>query len=498
MDMHERLLTRERRGSRFCMAVPLEPSTEPSQEPAASRETAISCLVRLGAQYSIDIKVEAIFRETAGESDRLPVSNLIKLADEFGLHAEWSRLDWHELKRTGLSRPLLIIRENSDAVIVTGDGRAGVEEVSIWDPRHDGVIFYVQREDFEHTWNGHALIAAPREHGETLTLQPRQGGDTAIISNVPERLSSPPEIVVNEESRLALVPIRGTSTADNAAKQPRSPRPLIITASAAIVTIASIAIFLLVRVGPDDTVAVDTVARAGADTPPQSQTEPGQTAANGAIASVSDSNKTVVTAAALAPAEGQDSTAPDAVRPRIASMSETDSNAARPEPRAPTAAQALPQATAEAVSPAPAEPSSAADLTSVVSAPAGLPAASRSSATASSGETRFGGDPSTATSATGPANEPSAVELAALLARGDVLLSKGDLLAARLFYERAADGGYGQAALKLGETFDPVFLDRAHLRGARGDWSMAVSWYRRARDLGAPDAEILLQTLEAK
>jgi TPR repeat protein len=85
-----------------------------------------------------------------------------------------------------------------------------------------------------------------------------------------------------------------------------------------------------------------------------------------------------------------------------------------------------------------------------------------------------------------------------LLARGDVLFSKGDLLAARLFYERAADGGDGQAALKLGETFDPVFLDRAHLPGARGDWSMALSWYRRARDLGVTEAEIMLKSLETK
>ena len=95
-------------------------------------------------------------------------------------------------------------------------------------------------------------------------------------------------------------------------------------------------------------------------------------------------------------------------------------------------------------------------------------------------------------------HDSPAPEIAALLARGDVLFSKGDLLAARLFYERAADGGNGQAALKLGETFDPVFLDRAHLRAAHGDWSIALSWYRRARDLGVGEAEILLKSLEAK
>jgi Peptidase C39 family len=466
------------------MAVPLEPSTEFFQEPAASRETAISCLVRLGARHSIDIKVETARRETTGESERLTVSNLIQLADEFGLHAEWSRLDWHELKRTGLSRPLLILRENADAVIVTGDGRAGAEEVSIWDPRHDGVIFYVQREDFEQTWNGHALIVAPKEQGEALALQPQRDGDAAMVSTVSERPSPPPEILVKKESRPTPVPVTGPLTADDAGKQPHSPRSLIIIASAAIVTIASIAIFVLVHLGPDNTAAIHAVAKDGANDPAQSQTEPRKTVADRAVAGASEStaNKAVGIAAAPAPAADQDSPAPDAARPPIAPNSETDSNAARPKPPAS----------------APAEPSSETDLTGVASSQPVLPADPSSSAPASTGETQFDGDTNIATSATAPAHQSSPAELAALLARGDVLFTKGDLLAARLFYERAADGGNGQAALRLGETFDPVFLDQAHLRGARGDWSIALSWYRRARDLGVAEAEFLLKSLEAK
>ena len=85
-----------------------------------------------------------------------------------------------------------------------------------------------------------------------------------------------------------------------------------------------------------------------------------------------------------------------------------------------------------------------------------------------------------------------------LLARGDGLLGTGDVASARLFYERAADAGEGQAAVRLGKTFDPVFLVYAHLRGVRSDVSMASSWYRRARDLGASEAAVLLQRLEAK
>ena len=44
----------------------------------------------------------------------------------------------------------------------------------------------------------------------------------------------------------------------------------------------------------------------------------------------------------------------------------------------------------------------------------------------------------------------------------------------------------------------PFFLDRVRLRGVRGDPGAALFWYRRARDLGAADAEVLMKALEAK
>jgi hypothetical protein len=91
-----------------------------------------------------------------------------------------------------------------------------------------------------------------------------------------------------------------------------------------------------------------------------------------------------------------------------------------------------------------------------------------------------------------------AEDMGALLARGDTLLSVGDVVSARLFYERAADAGGGVAAIRLGETFDPLFLDRVHLRGVRGDPGAALFWYRRARDLGVAEAEVLLKALEAE
>jgi hypothetical protein len=102
-----------------------------------------------------------------------------------------------------------------------------------------------------------------------------------------------------------------------------------------------------------------------------------------------------------------------------------------------------------------------------------------------------------------PRNQPtvptfSAAETAGLLARGDWLFATGDIAAARLLYERAADAGEARAAVRLGESFDPVYLDGSHLRGLQGDRDMAVFWYRHARDLGATGVASRLKKLEAK
>jgi hypothetical protein len=99
-----------------------------------------------------------------------------------------------------------------------------------------------------------------------------------------------------------------------------------------------------------------------------------------------------------------------------------------------------------------------------------------------------------------PSTKPafSGVEIAALMARGDWLFATGEVDSARLLYERAVDAGEARAAVRLGETFDPIFLHQAHLRQGLADSGMAVFWYRRARDLGANGVASRLKSLEAK
>jgi hypothetical protein len=92
----------------------------------------------------------------------------------------------------------------------------------------------------------------------------------------------------------------------------------------------------------------------------------------------------------------------------------------------------------------------------------------------------------------------SAAVITALLARGDAFFGAGDIISARLCYERAANAESGRAALRLATTYDPIVLGRAGLRGVTADPVHALSWYRRARDLGVAEAEQRIKALELR
>ena len=95
-----------------------------------------------------------------------------------------------------------------------------------------------------------------------------------------------------------------------------------------------------------------------------------------------------------------------------------------------------------------------------------------------------------------PAADPLQAE--ALLARGDNLLATGDVAAARLFYQRAAELGSAAAATAVGQTYDPGVLELLRVRGARGDVQTAAEWYRKAIAAGDRQAETRLKRLLAR
>ena len=83
---------------------------------------------------------------------------------------------------------------------------------------------------------------------------------------------------------------------------------------------------------------------------------------------------------------------------------------------------------------------------------------------------------------------PDADEIAALVKRGRDFVTNGDLISARLLLRRAAEAGSAEAALALGETFDPLVFQRLHVIGIEPDAASAQKWYQRAAELGSAAA----------
>ena len=76
-----------------------------------------------------------------------------------------------------------------------------------------------------------------------------------------------------------------------------------------------------------------------------------------------------------------------------------------------------------------------------------------------------------------------------MLAQGARHLEQGNISAARMFFQRAAEAGLAAGALRMGATYDPQELGRLDsLAGVTADRKEARKWYELARDLGAPDA----------
>lgn len=72
-----------------------------------------------------------------------------------------------------------------------------------------------------------------------------------------------------------------------------------------------------------------------------------------------------------------------------------------------------------------------------------------------------------------------------LIARGDEMLARGDVSAARLLYARAADAGSAAAAQAMVRSYDPAALAARGITGIRSDPAAAAQWSRRATELGA-------------
>jgi hypothetical protein len=79
-------------------------------------------------------------------------------------------------------------------------------------------------------------------------------------------------------------------------------------------------------------------------------------------------------------------------------------------------------------------------------------------------------------------------EIRLLVQQGEKFASDGDIVTARMLFERAAKAGDAPAALALAASYDPIVLARAGVLGIDTDVEKARLWYQKAQNLGSGQA----------
>jgi TPR repeat protein len=103
-------------------------------------------------------------------------------------------------------------------------------------------------------------------------------------------------------------------------------------------------------------------------------------------------------------------------------------------------------------------------------------------------------------SALGPAESQlqrlAAGEIELMLKRGAEYMATGNIGAARMILQPAAEAGDAKAAFALAEAYDPLVLRKLNVKGGiAADISLAQTWYDKAKDLGSAVASERLARL---
>jgi hypothetical protein len=87
-------------------------------------------------------------------------------------------------------------------------------------------------------------------------------------------------------------------------------------------------------------------------------------------------------------------------------------------------------------------------------------------------------------------------EITLLMKQGEQFIAVGDVITARIVFQRAAEAGDADAALALGATYDPIVLAYLGVAGLGANVEKARIWYQKAESLGSTDATRRLAILE--
>ena len=91
-----------------------------------------------------------------------------------------------------------------------------------------------------------------------------------------------------------------------------------------------------------------------------------------------------------------------------------------------------------------------------------------------------------------PANRGTRVldreEINLLMRQGEQFIASGDVVTARIVFQRAAEAGDADAAVALGATYDPIVFANLGVAGLGANVEKARIWYQKAESLGSTEA----------
>lgn len=409
--------------------------------------TALSCLASLKSPNAVNRGYHNFdFSNYLDGDGLLPISTLVTAADELGFRAQYIICDWQSLKLVIVPSPVLLLLKNKNAVLAMGIESDNAEEVLISDPLYrNGKVFVLPRENLERAWDGDVVTLLPRADeggGLSTVLQARAAGPL-------KSCEESPDVIVERHSSAKFRPL-GTEGDGRQHK----------ISALAIPLVAALSVTVLVSKG---NLEGDRNQTPAALKPIVERTsEIGK-----ATTQIDNANTMVVISLHTAPI-------PEAVEPYLKSVKALQESAAAPVEGEPP--DALPD---------------------FMQLPAALPASRLVPVPSITAKSVIVPTPPLMQSAnvaegTKGLLDLSVEDISVLVTRGDDYFAAFDVVSGRLFYERAADAGSAEAALRLGETFDPAFLKLLHLTGNVGDMAKAFYWYRRASDLGSVKAQVLL------
>jgi len=72
--------------------------------------------------------------------------------------------------------------------------------------------------------------------------------------------------------------------------------------------------------------------------------------------------------------------------------------------------------------------------------------------------------------------------------QGEQFIASGDVVTARIVFQRAAEAGDADAAVALGATYDPIVLANLGVAGLSANVEKARIGYQKAESLGSTEA----------